>query len=125
MWWIVGMGCEQEVTLTFGHFTYLQGESDTMFLNDASHLFWTQVVINEDWGVKQGMLFDYSLQYPHAFRYGAIPFGPQPSVRCLRRSSCFALLRFALLWPAHTNLVVWPLLIRRGGEHTPSAAFQR
>jgi hypothetical protein len=83
MRWVRGDD-NQDVTLTFGHFTYLQGESDTMFLNDnASHLFWTQVVINEDWGVKQGMLFDYGLQYPHAFRYGAIPFGAQPSVRCL------------------------------------------
>ncbi len=72
----------QDVTLTVGHFTYLQGESDTMFINDkATHLFWTQVVLNQDWGAKEGVLNDYSLQPPHSFRYGAIPFGPQPSVR--------------------------------------------
>lgn len=108
----------QDVTLTVGHFTYLQGESDTMFINDkATHLFWTQVVLNQDWGVKEGVLYDYSLQPPHSFRYGAIPFGPQPAVR----SSPLFLLCFL----SHSPLSCVVASLRRDGEHTLSAAFRR
>jgi hypothetical protein len=93
----------QDVTLTVGHFTYLQGESDTMFINDkATHLFWTQVVLNQDWGAKEGVLYDYSLQPPHSFRYGAIPFGPQPSVPSPLFLLCL------LCSPALTSQLWWP-----------------
>jgi hypothetical protein len=50
--------------MRFGHVTYLEGQSNTLFTNDNStQLLWTQVV--PDWqntGSKRGVLFDYSLQ---------------------------------------------------------------
>jgi hypothetical protein len=76
----------QGVEMRFGHVTYLEGQSNTLFTNDNStQLLWTQVV--PDWqntGSKRGVLFDYSLQAPRFFRNGNLDFGSSPYVRSAR-----------------------------------------
>lgn len=73
---------EQGPDLRFGHVTYLEGESDTLFTNDNStQLMWTQVVPNwQNTGTTQGVLFDYSLQAPRFFRRGELDFSGSPNV---------------------------------------------
>lgn len=74
---------KQESDLRFGHITYLEGESDTLFTNDNStQLLWTQVVPNwQNTGATQGVLFDYSLQAPRFFRRGELDFSGSPNAK--------------------------------------------
>jgi hypothetical protein len=97
--------------LTFDHVTYLQGASDTLFLNgNIMELFWTQVVENQTKaaGDAQGLLYGYGLNAPHRFRQGSLDFSSEVKIIIV----VVLLHRGELLTDLHT------LIHRRAGELT-------
>jgi hypothetical protein len=65
--------------ITFDHVTYLQGTSNTLFLNsNIMELFWTQIEDSRDVaGHEQGFLYGYGLEAPHRFRQGSLDFSSE------------------------------------------------